>query len=121
MKIKESSKFIKFIESSYALLIDYDKKGRYYHTLHKNDNSPTVVHKHTNQYTYVIAGKGKIFINGIEKEIVDGDSFFIEAGEHHRFLADSEEMTLFHIHIPDEGRDSDRYIVQGEDYDRYEV
>ena len=71
-----------FISSSYELIQDYDKRGRYYHTLTPADNSPTVVHKETNQLT--------------------------------------DEMILFHIHIPDEGRDKDRYILEGEDYNRFE-
>lgn len=113
--------FIRFIERSYVLLNDYEKRGRYFHTLRPSDNSPTVFHKQTNQYTYIIAGSGRIFLNGVESKIAAGDGFFIEAGTYHRFIADSEEMILFHIHIPDEGRDFDRYIVQGDDYDRYKV
>ena len=46
---------------------------------------------------------------------------FIEAGTTHRFVAESVELILFHIHIPDEGRDTDRYIIEGEDYDRFKI
>lgn len=28
-------------------------------------------------------------------------------------------MKLFHIHIPDDGRETDRQIVEGDDYERY--
>ena len=44
----------------------------------------------------------------------------IEAGIKHQFIAHSEKLILFHIHIPDEGRDVDRFIVEGEDYHRFE-
>ena len=114
-------KYAEFIKSSYELLMNYEKKGRYFHALHPGDNSPTVVHKQTNQYTFVIAGSGRVFLNGVESTISEGQGVFVEAGVCHRFLADSEEMILFHIHLPDEGRDLDRFIVQGEDYDRYEA
>ena len=115
------NEYTQFIESSFVLLSHYEKRGRYFHSLRPSDNSPTVVHKQTNQYTYIIAGSGRVFLNGTESKITTGDGIFIKAGTHHRFIVDSEEMTLFHIHIPDEGRDSDRYIVQGDDYDRYEA
>lgn len=117
----EKKEYIRFIESSVDLLSDYEKCGRYFHILRPSDNSPTVVHLQTNQYTQIISGNGSIFLNGVERKITAGDGFFVEAGMHHRFVADSEEMMLFHIHIPDEGRDLDRHIVKGDDYDRYEV
>lgn len=111
---------IKFITSSYKLLQNHDKRGRYFHTLKSMDNSPVVVHKETNQLTTVIKGKGKAVLNGEEIEICDGDAIFVEAGTRHQFIAE-DELTLFHIHIPDEGRDQDRYIVEGEDYNRFEA
>lgn len=110
-----------FIENSYKRLDSYEKKGRYYHTLTPNDNSPTVVHRKTNQFTYVISGKGLVCTNGITRQISSKDCIFIEAGTRHSFVALSEEFTLFHIHVPDEGRDSDRYVIEGDDYDRYET
>lgn len=109
-----------FIENSFERLAAYEKKGRYFHTLTPADNSPVVVHRVTNQFTYVIAGEGIISLNGVEKKIFSKDCFFIEAGTKHSFAALSDELTLFHIHIPDEGRDSDRFIVSGDDYDRFE-
>lgn len=109
-----------FINSSYELIQDYDRRGRYYHTLTPNDNSPTVVHNKTNQLTSIIKGSGTVVLNGIEKNICEGDNIFIKAGTTHRFLAKTDEMILFHIHVPDEGRDNDRYIIEGEDYNRFE-
>ena len=108
-----------YIMSSYELLQNYEKKGRYYHTLTPKDNKPIVVHKKTNQLTYIVSGEGTIIINGDKKKIETGESIFVEAGATHQFIADSEELVLFHIHIPDEGRDNDRYIVEGDDYNRY--
>ena len=109
-----------YIKKSYEMLQEYDKKGRYFHTLTPKDNSPIVVHKKTNQLTYVISGKGTIILNGEARKIEAGNSFFVEAGMTHQFMADSEELTLFHIHIPDEGRDNDRFILEGDEYNRYE-
>lgn len=109
-----------FIENSFERLASYEKKGRYFHTLTPNDNSPIVVHEFTNQLTYVISGNGIVFLDGTEKRICNKDCFFVEAGIKHRFVALSDELTLFHIHIPDEGRDEDRFIVSGDDYDRFE-
>lgn len=110
-----------FIENSFSMLQTYEKKGRYFHTLKSDDNSPVVVHKQTNQFTYVISGEGIVFLNGIEKKITTNEGVFIPAGTTHRFIANTNDLVLFHIHIPDEGRDLDRYVVEGDDYDRYEV
>lgn len=108
-----------FIESSFERLASYERKGRYFHTLTPSDNSPVVVHKVINQLTYVISGEGIVVLNGVEKKICTKDCFFVEAGTRHSFAALSDELTLFHIHIPDEGRDNDRFIISGDDYDRF--
>ena len=111
--------FKQFILSSYELLQNYEKSGRYFHTLTPQDNSPTVVHHKTNQLTYIISGKGTIILNGEEDLLEPGKFIFIKAGDTHRFIATSEELILYHIHMPDEGRDIDRFIVEGDDYNRY--
>lgn len=108
-----------FIANSYDLLRDYPKKGRYFHNLAYGDNSPTVVHKKTNQLTYVIEGQGSVCLDGIEQKIDKNVPVLINAGTKHKFTASKEGLILFHIHIPDEGRDNDRTIVEGEDYERY--
>ncbi len=110
----------KFIDSSYELLKNYEHKGRYYHSLTPTDNSPTVVHRKTNQLTYIIKGNGYAYLNDAKQEVHAGTMLFIEAGTQHRFVAISNELVLFHIHVPDEGRECDRYIIEGNDYNRYE-
>lgn len=109
-----------YMKNSYKLLQRYEKKGRYFHTLTPKDNSPTVVHKMTNQLTYVISGDGIVVLDGKKRYIEKESCIFVEAGMTHQFIANSDELTLFHIHIPDEGRDNDRFIVEGDDYNRYE-
>ena len=91
----------RFIENSFDRLASYEKKGRYFHTLTPADNSPIVVHKKTNQFTYVISGEGIVCLNDVEKKICSKDCLFVEAGTKHSFVALSDELTLFHIHIPD--------------------
>lgn len=111
--------FRAFIENSYLLLQNYEKNERYFHKLTHSDNSPTVVHKKTNQLTYVIRGSGYIWLDGVQLEISKGMPIFIPANTCHRFAANEEELTLFHIHIPDEGREIDREIIEGADYHRF--
>nr|WP_295306046.1 cupin domain-containing protein [uncultured Blautia sp.] len=108
-----------YIQNSYLLLQGYVKGGRYFHKLTPLDNSPTVVHKQTNQLTYVIEGEGVVTLNGKSEKIKKDSAVFIEAGTTHRFNAVSDNLILFHIHVPDEGREKDRYIIEGDDYNRY--
>lgn len=107
-----------YIRSSWQLLQDHPQAGRYFHELTNRDNSPVVVHRHTNQLTYVLSGSGKAYLNGAEQPIAEGSALFVPAGTTHRFVTD-EKMKLFHIHIPDDGRETDRQIVEGNDYERY--
>ena len=107
-----------YIRSSCQLLQDHPQAGRYFHELTNRDNSPVVVHHHTNQLTYVLSGSGKAYLNGAEQSISEGNALFVPAGTTHRFVAD-ERMKLFHIHLPDDGRETDRQIVEGDDYARY--
>lgn len=109
----------KFIMKSYDMLQKDPNKGRYFHTLSSIDNSPTIVHKKTNQFTYVIEGSGIGWLDGKEYLLKRGDKIVVNAGTRHRFKANDEGMTLFHIHIPDNGRENDREVVEGEDYNRY--
>ena len=108
-----------FIRSSMALLEEDPHSGRYYHTLTPADNSPSVVHDRTNQLTYVISGKGVAYLDGLATDLNQNAAVFISEGTVHSFVATEGELTLFHIHIPDVGRDEDRRIVCGDDYDRY--
>lgn len=107
-----------FILNSFDRMQNYEKKGRYFHCLTPDDNSPTVVHKNTNQLTYVLSGSGIVFLNGKPQQIEKDSALFIQVGTTHRFIAITDELFLFHIHIPDEGRENDRYIIDGEDYKR---
>lgn len=113
-----SSPLDDFIISTYQLLQDYPRRGRYFHEFSSKDNSPVVVHSHTNQLTYVIRGTGKVILDGREQELHEGSTIFVPAGTQHCFLTESS-MILFHIHIPDEGRENDREVLEGNDYERF--
>lgn len=108
-----------FILDSWCKLQKYEKSGRYFHSLTPEDNHPIVVHKKTNQLTFVLSGSGIAVIDGKSIKIHKNTTVFIEAGASHQFIATSKQLNLFHIHVPDEGRDNDRYIIEGEDYKRY--
>lgn len=108
-----------FIRKSHEILQENPGKGRYFHTLRAEDNAPVVVHRHTSQFTYVLDGSGTGWLNGRKQPLQKGDKIVVEPGTLHRFKANEEGMTLFHIHIPDEGRENDREIVKGDDYNRY--
>lgn len=116
----EKIDYYKFVSDCYSMLKDDMQGGRYYHTLTPCDNRPIVVHKQTNQLTTVIKGTGEVVLNGKKKKINCGETIYVKAGTTHQFVALSNELTLFHIHVPDKGRDDDRYIIDGEDYERFE-
>ena len=61
-----------FIIDSYESLSSYEKKRRYYHSLRPGDNNPYIVHKKTNQLTYIIKGFGKVSLDGREQTISKG-------------------------------------------------
>ena len=108
-----------FFQHSYKLMQKYQYGRRYYHTLTSKDNSPVIMRDHTDQITYVIEGSGTVYLNGKEQSINEGSIILIESGTTIRFVANSERLTLFHIHIPDSGREDDRRILEGSDIDRY--
>ena len=116
-----SEQLDRFVRSSIILLESSAARGRYCQVLSPSDNSPLVVHERTNQLTYVAEGEGVVRLNGIDTMLVPGSHVFIEAGVIHGFKATSERFVLFHIHVPNEGRDEDRRVVSGNDYERFEV
>lgn len=108
-----------FLQHSYNLMRQHSQGKRYYHTLSKGDNSPIAIHDNTDQITYVVEGSGTAYLNGKEQMTKTGNIFLIEAGTTMRFVANTEGLTLFHIHVPDTGREDDRRILEGNDIDRY--
>ncbi len=121
MYMIENNELRKFFQHSYKLMRNFKHGRRYYHTLTKDDNSPVVIRDHTDQVTYVVEGSGVVYLNGKEQNINTGNILLIESGTTIRFVANSEELTLFHIHIPDTGREEDRRILEGEDFNRYMI
>jgi len=117
----ENDELGKFLHHSYNLMQNYQHGRRYYHTLTKKDNSPVVIRDHTDQITYVVEGSGTVYFNGKEQNINAGNILLIESGTTIRFVANSEGLTLFHIHIPDTGREDDRRILEGKDFNRYMI
>lgn len=110
-----------FFLHSYNLMQNYEHGRRYYHTLTNKDNSPVVIRDKTDQITYVIDGSGIVYLNKTKHSIIKGNIILIEAGTTIRFTANPEGLTLFHIHIPDVGREENRRILEGDDIDRYVV
>lgn len=108
-----------FLQHSYNLIQNHPYGKRYYHTLSKKDNNPVAIHDQTDQITYVVKGSGTAYLNGKEQKVNAGNILLIESGTTMRFIANSEGLTLFHIHIPDTGRENDRRILEGKDINRY--
>lgn len=111
----------KLLLHSYNLMQNHQHGRRYYHTLTKEDNSPVVVRDRTDQITYVVEGSGAVYLNGKKQNISAENIILIESGTTIRFTASSEKLTLFHLHIPDSGREEDRRILEGDDIDRYMI
>lgn len=119
--MKNNISIEQFLMNSFNLLKEHPQQGRYFHHLTEADNSPVVVHNVTNQLTFVVQGHGTAYLNDEIYKIEKKDILLIEAGTTHRFTAGEEGLTLFHIHIPDDGRDNDRNVLEGEDYNRFTI
>lgn len=116
----ENNELERFLYHSYNLMKDRPEGKKYYHTLTPKDNSPVVVHDHTDQITYVVDGSGTAYLNGRKQEVRGGNIFLIQSGTTMRFIANSGGLTLFNIHVPDDGGKNDRRVLEGEDIDRYQ-
>jgi mannose-6-phosphate isomerase-like protein (cupin superfamily) len=121
MQIIKDIELGKFFQHSYKLMQNFKQGKRYYHTLTKEDNSPVVIRDNTDQITYVVEGSGTVYLNGNEQNIEARNILLIESGTTIRFVANSKKLTLFHIHIPDTGREDDRKILEGKDFNYYKI
>lgn len=117
----DNNEMREFFKHSYELMKSYKHGRRYYHTLTKDDNSPVVIRDNTDQITYIVEGSGTVYLNGKGQNVRAGNIVLIESGTTIRFVANSEGLTLFHLHIPDTGREDDRRILEGDDFNRYMV
>jgi mannose-6-phosphate isomerase-like protein (cupin superfamily) len=60
--------------------------------------SPADVHEDMEEVFYVIAGRGKVVINGTNHRIEAGDAVYVQNGFQHQFIADSNSsLHLFWV------------------------
>lgn len=104
-----------YFRRAYVNLMGNKYLEGYAHMLYPEDAKPLVIHKETYQITVVLSGSGHVVVNGDLQAISENDLIFIEANKTHQFMA-ATPLTLFHIHIPFETENSDRYIIQGKDF-----
>jgi mannose-6-phosphate isomerase-like protein (cupin superfamily) len=60
-------------------------------------------HPNSDQWLYVVSGKGKTVVDGKEVKFKKGDLILIEAGENHEIInKSSEPLKTFNIYAPPE-------------------
>lgn len=116
MIVINNTLLVSFFRRSVDTLRETPYSAEYFHTLFPEDEKPVVIHKKTHQCTLVLEGKGKVIVDGITRDICTDDIICIEANNTHQFVAETP-LTLFHIHIPFETENSDRFIVEGKDFE----
>lgn len=72
----------------------------------------TVMHKKTNQISYVFSGEGFIIMNDKQYKIKEGSLIFIPKNTAHSFVVNSEKMNVFHFHDPKDYLDNDIFVVK---------
>lgn len=87
----------------------------YYQLLKNDSEKPYVLHKKANQITVLLKGEGKAFIDDKIYDIFEDDILLMTSNTKHSFICESNEMELFHIHVPNAEILNDRYIIR-EDY-----
>lgn len=100
-----------------SMLEDKLIKEKYYQVLTPKDLKPIVKHLKTNQLTFVLDGEGKVVVNDEILEIKANDVVYIPKNSTHSFIAFSDELKLFHIHLPYEYIESDREVIKRDFYD----
>ena len=67
----------------------------------KSTGGPSNQHAKSDQWLYVISGKGKAIIEQDEVKFKKGDLLLIEAGENHEVINDSDKpLKTFNIYSP---------------------
>ena len=69
----------------------------------RSTGGPNNKHKNSDQWMYIISGKGKAIIDINEVKIKTGDLLLIEAGENHEIINEGKEpLKTFNIYSPPE-------------------
>ena len=90
---------------------------KYYQVLTPNDLKPLVKHIKTNQLTFVLNGDGQVVIDDEFIDIKKDDVVYIQKNSTHSFIANSNKLELFHIHLPYEFIENDREVIKNNIYD----
>jgi len=67
----------------------------------------SVVHKNVDQFFRIEKGKGKVVINGEEKQVINGVSIVVPAGSEHNVIniSTSNDLKLYTIYSPPQHKD----------------
>lgn len=84
--------------------------------LQKMDDAPLVMHKLTNQITYVVKGEGIAVLGDEIRTISEGHILAIPRKMQHCFKCVGQLLILQHYHWPQDYLETDRVILQ-EDFD----
>lgn len=76
-----------------------------------NEPAPLVLHRHSNQLTYIKQGLGLVALNGKVSRVTSWDLILIPAQMSHAFLTVKGEMILLHYYWP-KIKKEDREIVE---------
>ncbi|TBX05620.1 cupin domain-containing protein [Clostridium perfringens] len=79
--------------------------------LTENSKKPLVVHKKTEQITYVYEGCGLVFLNNKKIDINEGNLILISKGTEHSFVCNEGKLNLIHFHYPKDNIEKDIEIL----------
>lgn len=94
-------------------LIPLEEEGNFtgYHVfIEPNTTTPTSFHKKAEEIYYVIAGKGRIVLNGTTKTLQKADFLRLPAETRHSFETDEVGLSLLNIHSPGSRPDRDVFF-----------
>lgn len=66
----------------------------------RSTGGPDNRHPGSDQWLYVISGRGRAVVDEREVEIGAGDLLLIEAGEAHEIVAGDETLATFSVYVP---------------------
>lgn len=104
---KELVKYLKNIVNNEA-----ERVGDYYQVLDPNSDKPYVIHNKTYQITAILRGIGIAVVNDDIIELKENDILIMDKNTKHSFVCSDSELELFHIHLPKDEIDTDRFILR---------
>lgn len=108
-KLINNAELVNYLRN--IVINEKERVDEYFQILNIDSDKPYVYHLNTYQITAILSGEGIAIVDDKVVNLKENDILFMDKNTNHSFVCKGTQLELFHIHLPKEGIETDRYIL----------